>query len=299
MSKIADLHMHSHISSDGQYTPQELISIAKDKGLKIIAVADHNSTQSVKETMALGKKENIHVIPAVELDCHYHGVHLHILGYGIDPDYQPLLDYEQLILEQDQNNSQKLIEAVEKTGIIVDRDKVNQLAKNGVIIAEMIAEVVLDDPRNDNNPLLLDYREGGSRSDNPPVNFYWDLCAQGKPAHVPGASFITLEEAITMIKGAGGICIFAHPGNNIKTNKELAIEIYNKGLSGFEVYSSYHTPETTEFYLNLANELNALITVGSDFHGKTKPAIQMGSVNFPNEEKHLRAFLKALNLESN
>jgi len=295
MSKYADLHMHTYISSDGQYTPQEIINIAKEKNLKIIAVADHNSTQSVTETIELGKEVGISVIPATELDCHYNGTHLHILGYGININYQPLKDYEQVLIKQDQDNSLKSIEAIEKTGIIVDRDKVYQLAKNNIVIAEMIAEVVLADPRNDDHPLLAEFREGKSRSDNPYVNFYWDLCAQGKVAHIPGTNYITLEEAITMIKEAGGIAIFAHPGNNIKQNRELAIEIYNKGLSGFEVYSSYHDEETTEFYLHLARELDALITVGSDFHGKTKPAIQMGSIEFPDELIHLSSFLKALN----
>lgn len=293
MSKIADLHMHTDVSTDGQFTPQEIINIAKEKGLQYISVTDHNSTQSVKEAIELGKKAGITVIPGTELDCHHHGVSLHILGYGIDIKDQALLDYEQELIKQDQDNSLKLIEAVESTGIIVDRDKVYELAKNDIVVGEMIAEVVLDDERNNDHPLLTEFRPGGRRSDNPQVNFYWDICAQGKVAYVP-STYKTLNEAIEMITNAGGIPIFAHPGNNIKQNRELAIDIYNQGLKGMEVYTSYHDDETTKFYEALAKELNCLVTVGSDFHGKTKPAIDMGMVETPNEREHLERFLAAL-----
>lgn len=298
MSKLCDLHMHTYISTDGEYTPEELINTAREKNLKVISVTDHNSTQSVSETIILGDHEDILVIPGTELDCHYNGVHLHILGYGIDINYQPLKDYEQKIIKQDQDNTQKQIKAIEDLGIIIDHEKVYNLSKNNIVIPEMIAEVVLQDSRNDDHPLLKPYRQNGTRSDNPNVNFYWDLCAQGKPAHIEGDAFITLQEAIHMIKEAGGIPIFAHPGNNIKQNKELAIEIYNQGLQGFEVYSSYHDQETTQFYLQLANQLNALITIGSDYHGKNKPAIQMGSVEVENEKEHLQRFLDKLNLHT-
>ena len=71
---------------------------------------------------------------------------------------------------------------------------------------------------NKENKLLNPYYEGGLRSDNPYVNFYWDYCSQGKPAYAE-VKFISLQEAIKVIEDNGGIPVLAHPGNNVKENK--------------------------------------------------------------------------------
>ena len=116
----------------------------------------------------------------------------------------------------------------------------------------------------------------GKRSDNPYVNFYWDFCAQGKPAYVE-INYISLKEAINIIVDSGGVPILAHPGNNIKEDKQLMESIIKQGIEGLEVYSSYHNKTQVDFYKEIALEKNLLSTCGSDFHGKTKPSIDIGS----------------------
>lgn len=83
----ADLHMHS-CYSDGKLTPDELLQDAQKKGLKIIAIADHNTVDGYKKTNILASEM---VIPAIEFDCWYKGVLIHILGYGIDIHNEELL----------------------------------------------------------------------------------------------------------------------------------------------------------------------------------------------------------------
>lgn len=79
-----DLHMHSNISNDGEFSPKELVEMCSSAGINVMALADHNSVRGVKEALEYGKEKNIKVISAVELDC-THGEHnLHILGYNID-----------------------------------------------------------------------------------------------------------------------------------------------------------------------------------------------------------------------
>ncbi len=160
------------------------------------------------------------------------------------------------------------------------------LSINGVITGEMIAEAALNDNRNKNNPLMSEFYPGGSRSDNPYVNFYWDYCSMGKPAYVP-MKFITLQEAVDIIKKSSGLPVLAHPGNNIGTDKTLFQGIINTGVLGVEVYSSYHDAETTLFYENQARDNKLITTVGSDFHGKTKPSIKLGSVSCNNLESNI------------
>lgn len=210
-----DLHMHSIYSDDGEYTPTELMKMCKDAGLQIVAIADHNSTKAIPEARNAAEKLKLTYIPAIELDCTIHGVDLHVLGYGIDENNQALLDNAEYVKKQAQNVGKEQIEKVKALGFYIDEDACYALSHEGVITGEIIAEVALQDERN--HPLMKEYLPGGSRSDNPFVNFYWDYCAQSKPAYVP-IHYISLKEAVDMIHAAGGIAVLAHPGNNTKEN---------------------------------------------------------------------------------
>ena len=275
IKNIIDLHMHSGYSDDGEFKPSVLVQMCKDAGLKYIAVADHNSVKGVEEAVNKGEELGVKVITAIEIDCTYEGVNLHVLGYYIDYNLKEFGELEENILEQEKKASPERLRLVEETGIYVNRDKLSKIAKNGIIIGEDIAEASVYEPENKDNPLIKPYLEGGSRSDNPYVNFYWDICAQGKPAYVP-VHFISLKEAVDLINKAGGIPILAHPGNNIHEDKKLLDGILDSGVKGMEVYSSYHSSEQIEFYRNEAESRNCLMSCGSDFHGKIKPAIELG-----------------------
>ena len=84
--KNVDLHIHS-CESDGEMTPYEIVEQAKRKGKKYIAISDHNTIDAYLSTNIL--KEEI-IIPAVEFDCLYKGVLIHILGYGINIDNEEI-----------------------------------------------------------------------------------------------------------------------------------------------------------------------------------------------------------------
>ena len=291
---IIDLHMHTLYSDDGEFSPSELIKLCKDAGIKIAAIADHNSVKAVEEAVREGEKNAITVIPAIEIDCIYEGVNLHLLGYYIDPKFQRFYELEEDILRQEQAASPKRVELIQKAGIYVNLDKIKNLSKDGVITGEMIAESSLYEPENKDNDLLKPYLSGGSRSDNPYVNFYWDFCAQGKIAYAH-VNYISLEEAISIIIQSGGIPILAHPGKNVHEDKKLLSGIMSQGVKGMEVYSSYHTPEQILFYRKETEDLGALMTCGSDFHGKIKPSIKLGDCKCDKdtETQIIRDFVRA------
>ncbi|MDO5565014.1 MAG: phosphatase, partial [Planctomycetia bacterium] len=113
------------------------------------------------------------------------------------------------------------------------------------------------------------------RSDNPFVNFYWDYFAQGKTCYAP-MNFPDLAQTIQVIHSCGGKAVLAHPGNNLKNRFELLDEIVPLGLDGIEVFCSYHDRNTIEYFLRKAKEYSLLFTCGSDYHGKTKPAVRLG-----------------------
>lgn len=286
-----DLHMHSYYSDDGEFEPKQLIDLCLEKNIKYFSIADHNSVRGIKEAKEYCVGKNINIIPAIELDCTFNEINLHVLGYGIDCDKTVFYDIENNIIKQEQFASTKRMKLVKELGIDFSDEVINSLSRNGVVNGEMIAEAAMEFDKNHENPLLMPYYENGSRSDNPYVNFYWDYCAQGKAAYAE-VSFISLQEAINIIEESGGIPILAHPGNNIKENINLLEQIISCGIKGIEVYSSYHSREQVEFYKKFSLKHKLLLTCGSDFHGKTKPSIVIGGTDCEGIEDKIISQLK-------
>lgn len=274
-----DMHMHSRYSPDGEYAPRELVRMARKSGIRCIAVSDHNSVDGVAEAVAAGAEEHVAVIPCVELDCLYErgseSASLHVLGYCIDHKDARFEAVRRDVENRERAAESQRIELVRALGITVDSDTVAALAAGGVAICEMIAEAALADSRNDGNPLLLPFRPGGARSDNPYVNFYWDYCAPGKSAHVP-VEYMPFADCLALIASAGGAAALAHPGQSLRGKEHLFAGIAGAGLSGIEAYSSYHSPEDRLRWKAEADRLGLVATCGSDFHGRMKPAIRMG-----------------------
>jgi hypothetical protein len=263
-----------------------------ESGLEIVAIADHNSIGAfhLAQQAINDQHLNLKLIPAIELDCTHKGVNLHILGYGIDPDEPWFSKYSQTIDEEDRQLSDIRANKIRDLGIFLDESELDKHRINGILTGEMIGEVALEDQRNDDNVFLKAYRSKGSRSDNPFVNFYWDFMAQGKVAYVE-VNFISALEAVQRIKRAGGFAVFAHPGNNIGMDEDLLKDILDLGLEGIEVYSSYHDSTKTQFYREKVLNSHLLMTLGSDFHGKSKPAIKLGNFDCVDEEELTKAFL--------
>lgn len=280
-----DLHLHSAYSEDGEIPPGELVSICRARGVTTAAVADHNTTRGVEEARQAASA-GMTLIPGIELDCLYEGTELHVLGYWIDPSHPGYEEVEDDILDQNRAATGQRIRMVRDLGIHVDRSRVMALSREGFATGETIVEAALGQPENDGNPLLLPYRPGGARADNPLVNFYWDYCSQGKPAFVP-VEYMSLDRAVALIQESGGIAVLAHPGVNVKESIPLLDGIFSRGVVGMEVYSSYHTAAQTAFYREQALARGLAMSCGSDFHGKIKPAISCGGVDCGGMEREL------------
>lgn len=286
-----DLHLHTYYSNDGEYTPKDIVQLCVKQGVTVAAITDHNTTRGVREGLEAAKEAGIKLLSGIEMDCICHGVYLHLLGYHIDAEDTIFAQLESDIKKQEQVASVKRVDKIRSLGIQLDMQKLMQLSVEGVVTGEMIAEVALLQEENKEHPLLLPYRNGGKRSDNPYVNFYWDFCTQGKPAYVP-ISYIDIGEAVKQIQRTGGIAVLAHPGMNVKEEEGILDEIMSYGVAGIEVYSSYHTKEQTDFYKSYAQKYHKIITCGSDFHGKIKPKILLGSVSCMGMESEIKEGLQ-------
>lgn len=299
MSKNIDLHMHSLYSDDGEFLPEDIIKIGEKEGLKIMALTDHDSVKGVDEMIKYGKEAGIRIISGVEIDCVYKGINLHMLGYGIDHKRKEFLDIEEEIFEKEMAIAKVKIEKLkENTDLIVDEEKIFEIADGKIVTGEIIGEVVLLEKRNRNNPLLKEYFNNGAKSDMPFVHFYWDFFSQGKIAYVP-IEFRSMTEIINLIKESGGLAVLAHPGNNFKNCLEIVDDIIKEGIDGIEVFSTYHSPEQIEYFYNKAEKNNLLMTFGSDFHGKNKPHIRLRGYPVPEKyegikEKLIKDFMEKI-----
>jgi predicted metal-dependent phosphoesterase TrpH len=278
-----DLHMHSYYSTDGEFSPAHLVDQCLEAGLTHAAIADHNSVRAIPEALSAADGTRLTVIPGIELDCDFKGINLHLLGYGIDHNAPVFNQIEEDTLKQAQENSVLLTRLVRQLGIEFEDDVVAGLTHEGVVTGEILAEAALLFDREEKNPLLDPYRGVGDRSDNPYVNFYWDFCAQGKPAHT-AMNFISLAQAVEIVYSHHGVPILAHPGLNLKEDTKLLGDIIAVGVLGVEVYSSYHNPAQVVFYRDAALAQGLLITCGSDFHGKTKKSIRIGGGDCEGQE---------------
>lgn len=279
MERWLDMHMHSDYSVDGEFAPAKLMRLCKAADLRVVALADHNTMRGVDEAMECAQFLGLHYFPAIEIDCVHTGRNFHLLGYGIRRGAAAIEEIAANVHKQELQASAQLLEKVRALGFFFDEKQVQGKARNGVVVAEILAEVILADPRNDAQKLLRPFRKGGNQSDNPFVNFFWTFCAQGKAAYVP-MYYVSLATAVYAIHKNGGVAILAHPGANMGRNAAMTGSIIQAGIDGIEAYSNYHDPVTAEFYATLADRQGLLVTAGSDFHGRMKPAIQLGSLEY-------------------
>ncbi len=284
---IIDLHVHSKYSIDGEKPVTELLEIAQKSGLTHIAICDHNTAAAYQDLVDTPVK----VIPGIELDCTFDDTNFHLLGYNIDP-LSPI--YEQLhqkIQQMEYEGGLKRLDYCRNVmGLHLDQSALDNLCPDHVFIAESIAEIAMSDPLNQDNQYLKEFFPGGTHSANPQVEFYWEYFSEGKPGYTP-IQFIKMEEAIELYRSQGALVVLAHPGQNLKYPEQLT-KIVDLGIDGIEAYSNYHSENAKQSYRDFANSHNLLVTCGSDYHGKTKPAIKMGETGMSYEEQC--ALVKAL-----
>lgn len=259
MSRL-DLHLHT-THSDGSCTPTEVIDLAHKANVTALAITDHDITTGILEATVAGRTHGIDVIPGVEISSIMGQSELHILGYFLD--YQDARLNERLARLRDSRHRRnpKIIERLQAAGIEITYEEVRALAGTDSVGRPHIARVLME------KRVVASAKEA------------FDLwLADGRPAYVP-RELPTPSDAMQWIREAKGLPVLAHP-TWVKTTDgtltDLVRQLKADGLDGVEVHYSTHTPRQTREYLALAKQLDLLVTGGSDFHGLTKPDIDVG-----------------------
>lgn len=258
---MIDLHTHS-TASDGSLTPTELVDLAAEKGLRAIALTDHDTVAGVEEAVRRGKTVGVHVIPGLELGAKQNGYkEIHILGYYIRHEHPPLLARLDWLRARRIERGRQMVARLAELGVAIAFERVAELARGGGIGRPHVALALVEAGHVETIP------EAFQRYLNP-----------GQPAYVEKQR-LSPREAIELIQTADGIPVLAHPatlGLEQEKLEGLISELCEWGLRGIEAYWSRHNAEQIEFCKRLAAQFDLAVTGGSDFHGAAKPGIELG-----------------------
>jgi predicted metal-dependent phosphoesterase TrpH len=260
---VIDLHLHT-TASDGRSTPRELVALASDAGLTVMAATDHDTTAAVAEVAALAREQRIHPVSGIEITAVHEGLDVHVLGYFIASDSPPL---QRFLAAQRQTR----VARVEAIGA--------RLAELGmpVDLTQSLDEARLGGGRAIGRPQVA--RAMVAAGHVPTVQEAFDRwLAHGRPAFVP-RSGASPEAVIAIIHGARGLASLAHPGRTRIDERIQALR--DAGLDALEAFHSDHSPPEAARYADLADTLGLLCTGGSDFHGEPSRLVSPGSSNLP------------------
>jgi predicted metal-dependent phosphoesterase TrpH len=263
---VIDLHLHT-TASDGRLTPAELVDHAARAGLTVLAVTDHDTMQSVDETTALARPLGIRVIPGVEITTVDANRDVHMLAYFVDHHDETLIQFLSRQRGLREERAREIGRRLAALGVPIDME-------------ELLAEARATPGTSIARPWLARalVRAGHVSS----VQEAFDRwLAQGQPAFVPRIGPSPFD-IIEVVRAAGGILSFAHPG--VTRKDALLAPLAEAGLDAIEAHHSDHSMEMREHYRGLAATLGLATSGGSDFHGYGETRATLGTVHLPADE---------------
>jgi len=257
---IIDLHSHSTVS-DGTLSPTELLAHAAKQEVDVLALTDHDCVDGLVEASAAAKQHGIQLINGVEISTSWNGQTIHMVGLGIDPSYQPLLDGLQTICDYRSWRAEEIGRRLSKKRIEGSYEGAKAFANGALIARTHYARFLID------AGYCKDMRE-----------VFKKYLVRGKPGYVPG-KWAAIEEAVSWVRGAGGIPIIAHPARYRITAgrlRKLLGEFKEAGGLGMEVVSGSHNDDETKTMAAHATRAGLFASQGSDYHGPENQWIELG-----------------------
>jgi 3',5'-nucleoside bisphosphate phosphatase len=259
-----DLHLHSTVS-DGRLGPAELVRLAHEQGVRVMALTDHDTTDGVPEAMAAAADLGVRVIPGIELSTDVPNASIHVLGLFLDhrrPRFQAMVRrFRDARLER----ARRMVDALAALGAPVSLGHVLEIAGEGSVGRPHVAQALLD--------------AGHVQSIAEAFERYLN---RDGPAYFEGFR-LEPAEAVRLIHSVGGLAAWAHPyqldGRDWRDYLSLMLAA---GIDGIEVYyGKPYPPEAVDALLRACAEHDLVPTVGSDYHGFASMDALPGSVASP------------------
>lgn len=257
---MIDLHSHT-TASDGQHSPEELLSLAQRAGVSVLAVTDHDTVAGLGRAEAAAAAHGITLVNGIELSAFVHGKEIHILGHFLRREEPALATFQDRLGHERRGRMEEMVARMRHLGFPVSMAEVEALAAGAHLGRPHLARVLVE------KGFTTSVKEAFDR---------W--LGDGKPGCVPRFK-LEGKDAIALIRGAGGVATVAHPAVSRVDRWDLK-ELTDDGLGGLEVDHADHDPGTRKRLLEWAADLNLIPTAGSDFHGeKVAPGRDLGAAS--------------------
>jgi len=255
---VADLHAHT-TASDGELTPEDLVSAAAKAGLQVLAVTDHDTLAGVARAQAKGRELGVEVIAGCELTASAGEIELHILAYFVDASsgtpFAKLLDD---VCARRKARVFEMAERLSAAGLAISKEELVAAANGATAFGQPHVARVLA-------------RKGFAPDAQSAIRKF---LRRGCVGYAPKQR-LTPEEVFEAVHAAGGICSLAHPG--AQKHDELIAPLFARGMDAVEVSHPSHSEVDRRFYAALARRYERGVTAGSDFHGpELKPGVLLG-----------------------
>jgi len=261
MSRI-DLHAHTN-HSDGTFTPVALVRLARDIGLSLLAVTDHDTTSALPEAQAEGRAMGVEILSGCEISTRTADGNVHVLGLGFEPSDAAFQHFLARVREARERRNEGIFEKLAALGVPVTHEDVHAHVFGRILARPHFGRALVDRGH------VFDLRAAFSL-----------YLRDGGPAYVE-AAFPPPVEAVRAIRAAGGAAVIAHPGQLKLADRAAYVrfltDLRDAGLAGVEVWHPSHDAEARTQFSALAKELDLVPSGGSDFHGEHKPRIRLGS----------------------
>lgn len=243
----ADLHLHT-IASDGRLEPGELVRLAVEVGLDVIAITDHDTINGVAPALTAAETfPSLTVIPGVEINTDVPHGEVHVLGYFIDYTDQNLATTLQKLRNSREERARKMIAKLGNLGMRIEWQRVQELAQGGSVGRPHIANAL--------------WERGYVSSERDAFDKY---IGRECPAYVQREKLLPVE-AVKLVISAQGLPVLAHPAN-IENLDELIPELKAAGLVGVETYYGEYTPDIVNRMLKITRQYKLIPTGGTDYH---------------------------------
>jgi hypothetical protein len=257
---FVDLHLHT-TASDGVMTPSEVVRYAKSKGLRAIAITDHDTIEGLEEGLSEGMRLGFEVIPGIEISAEHSPGSMHLLGFFLDIG-NPLLNERLEYLQKARaERNPKIAERLKSLGVDLNYEEVLEASGGGQVGRPHFAQVLLE------KRYVRTFQEAFDR-----------FLKKGAPAYVDKFRF-SAREAIRFIKEARGLAVLAHPntlGLEGQKLQDLILRLVGEGLAGIEAFYPEHSALEVAQYKAIAEKYGLLTTGGTDYHGIEKNGVDIG-----------------------
>ncbi len=257
---MIDLHTHS-TASDGTLSPADLVLQASKAGVTALALTDHDCVAGIAEAQLAADKNDIKLIPGIELSVMWSGRTLHLLGLNIDTSNSDLTIALQKVLDFRRWRAKEIARKLEDIGVENALDGARKMARTDLIGRSHFARHLVEQGH------AKDFRQVFKR-----------FLVKGKPGHVRG-EWMSLEAGINLIHQSSGVAVLAHPARyNLSRTKlrSLFKELKTLGADGIEVVSGCHSKDENQTMAQHALDFGFPASQGSDYHGPDKPWVQLG-----------------------